>query len=242
MAQVRFMALSERGIQDTNKDSFCAERIGNFSVFAVADGLAGHPAGRIASDIAISSLIRAVRKMDGSPRTTLENAVHDADREIRQQSEQSRERSGMGTQIVACLVDDNLDCTVLDTGDGSIYIINSDGITTPRDHASPETKGRDSHSREQTGQNPPLSKMVSHALGEPRVLKDNDFTELNIRDSFLLLSSDGLYDYVKKDTIQDIVLENGSNLEASCEELIQKALSAGSDGTITVVLVRGEYE
>ena len=37
-------------------------------------------------------------------------------------------------------------------------------------------------------------------------------------------------------------MENGNNLEAACEELIQKALSAGSEGTITVVLVRGEYE
>jgi protein phosphatase len=148
----------------------------------------------------------------------------------------------MGTEIIACLVDDNLDCTALDIGDGSIYIINADGITTPRERAASAIAGQDTRLREGTGQNPPLSKMVSHALGEPRVLKDNDFTELNVRDSFLLLSSDGLYDYVKKDTIQDIVMENGSNLEAACEELIQKALSAGSDGTITVVLVRGEYE
>ena len=58
--------------------------IGNFPVFAVADGLAGHPAGRIASDIAISSLIRAVHIKMGSPRTILENAVHDADMQIRQ--------------------------------------------------------------------------------------------------------------------------------------------------------------
>ena len=158
------------------------------------------------------------------------------------QSDLTHERAGMGTQISACLVDDNLNCTALDIGDGSIYIINSDGIRTPRDHPAPESTGHVRSSREQPGQKNLLSKMVSHALGEPRVLKDSDFTELNIRDSFLLLNSDGLYDFVKKDTIQDIIMENGNNLEASCEELIQKALSAGSDGTITVVLVRGQIE
>ena len=84
MAQVHFIALSERGIQDINKDSFCAEKIGNFHVFAVADGLAGHPSGRTASDIAISSLKSAVHIKVESPRTTLENAVHDADILIRQ--------------------------------------------------------------------------------------------------------------------------------------------------------------
>ncbi len=241
MAQIRFMALSERGIQENNADSFCAERIGRCYVFAVADGLAGHPSGRMASDIAISSLNSAIQKQYGSPKITLENAVHDADARIRQQSEEVRERSGMGTQIVACLVDDNLDCTALDIGDGSIYIINSDGIKPPREYFPQGITGPGNNPREITGQ-PPLSRMISHALGEPRVLKDNDFIHLNIRDSFLLLSSDGLYDFVKKDTIQDIVMENGNNLETSCEELIQQALSAGSDGTITVVLVRGADE
>jgi serine/threonine protein phosphatase PrpC len=81
--------------------------------------------------------------------------------------------------------------------------------------------------------------MISHVLGEPHMLDKTDFHEVDIRDSFLLLSSDGLHDYVGKDAIREIIMKNGDNLETSCEELVQKALVAGSDGTITVVLVHG---
>ena len=60
-----------------------------------------------------------------------------------------------------------------------------------------------------------------------------------IADRFLLLSTGGLHDYVKKERIAEIVLQNGENVESSCQYLLQEALSAGSERTITIVLVHG---
>ena len=60
---------------------------------------------------------------------------------------------------------------------------------------------------------------------------------MSIQPSFLLLNSDGLHDYIGKEAIREIVMKTGDTLETSCEELVQEALSADGDDTITVILV-----
>jgi serine/threonine protein phosphatase PrpC len=53
------------------------------------------------------------------------------------------------------------------------------------------------------------------------------------------MSSDGLYDFVKREEIRPIVERNGEAVESSCEELKDKALLAGSGQTITVIVIHG---
>ena len=64
---IHFFGLSEKGLRDANEDSYCAEKIGRFFVFAVADGLGGHAAGEVASGIAIECVKEAFRSAEGSP-------------------------------------------------------------------------------------------------------------------------------------------------------------------------------
>jgi PPM family protein phosphatase len=82
---------------------------------------------------------------------------------------------------------------------------------------------------------------LCQAIGDPEVAPKPDFYEANLRDAFLFLSSDGLHDFVRKETIREVVVSNRDNLQKSCEDLVNMALEAGSDDNITVVLVHGEY-
>ena len=68
-----------------------------------------------------------------------------------------------------------------------------------------------------------------------------DFYEVNLCDTFLLLSSGGLHDYIRKERIREIVLANGENVEKSWMDLIEEALVAGSADNITVVLAHGMF-
>jgi protein phosphatase len=239
MTRVHFFALSERGIREINEDSFCAQRIGNYYVFGVADGLTGQAGGRAAGEIAIACLKEAFRDNPENPAMALESAVRSADAQVRLRAEKSGERSGAATKLIAAAVDDRLACTVLDVDGRSIDILNAGGIKTPNDPPALKKSARPGTAPSGTSRPHALSNMISHVLGEPHMLDKTDFREVNIRDSFLLLSSDGLHDYVGKDAIREILKKNGDNLEAACEELVQKALAADSDGTITVVLVHG---
>jgi serine/threonine protein phosphatase PrpC len=77
MSSVHFFALSERGLRDNNENSFCAERIGEYPVLAVADGLGGHAVDEIASGIAIECMKNAVKFSEGNIKTMLRNATFD---------------------------------------------------------------------------------------------------------------------------------------------------------------------
>jgi serine/threonine protein phosphatase PrpC len=81
--------------------------------------------------------------------------------------------------------------------------------------------------------------MIAHTLGEPHMLSNSDFVTVSIRDLFLVISSGGLHDFVKKERIAEIVLANGENVETSAEQLVQEAQRSGSEETITVVIAHG---
>ena len=72
------------------------------------------------------------------------------------------------------------------------------------------------------------------------VRPNSDITTTSLAGSILLLSSDGLHDFVEREEILGIVLRYRDNLEAACQALVHQALTDGSDRTISVILVQGE--
>ena len=239
MAWLHFSALSDRGIRSTNNDAFCAEKMGDSYVFGVAEGSTDPSSEGAASGIAISCLREAAQRHEKSSAALLDRAVHESDVRIGARVVKSQDVPQDVTHLSACIIDNALECTILDTGEGNAYLIDRDSIQVPREHTlsrHPEGPGFPDGGH---GSEKKRGGMISHTLGEPRILMKTDFSAVNLADRFLLLSSGGLHDYIKKDRIAEIVLKNGENVEMSCELLVQEALSAGSDRTITIVLVHG---
>lgn len=239
MPLMEFITLSEKGLRDTNEDCYSAERIGNYHIFAVADGLGGYEAGEVASYIAIECVKNAMKFCDDDPKSALKDAVYNADEKILAHGDLTPEKCGMATTLIAAAVDDDFNCVIINVGDSRAHIITSDDVKTTKDHSvvnelvdSGTIKAEDAWQHE-------LSNVLCQAIGFPECVMRPDFYEVNIKDTFLLLSSDGLHDYVKKERIQEVVLLNGDNLQKSCDELIQEALIGGSTDNITIVLVHG---
>ena len=238
MARVHFFALSDRWVSAENNDAFCAEKIGKYHVFGVAEGLSDLPGSGSASGVAISSLRESVQRPEGSPAAVLEAAVYRSEARINAHSGKTQNIRD-ATHLSACLIDDNLDCTILDTGEGNAYLISPDTIQVPADFpASVQPAVPDFLSRK-PGDEKKRADMISRTLGEPHMLKKSDFATVSLRNLFLLLSSGGLHDFVKKERIAEIVVQNGENVETSCQHLMQEAHSAGSEQTVTIVLVHG---
>jgi len=229
MKHLHSFAISERGVSPTNDDNYCAETIGRYQVFAVAGGRAGKPAGREAGGIAMDALRKAVKALPGDPAGALVQAVTEADERIGALGRKDPGHTGTGTDLSACLIDEALDCTILDTGNGGVYYISrGSGIVIPREipfSGKPSGKARRT--------------IISHTLGEPYVLRGDEFNRVNLRDSFIVLSSAGLHDFLGKDEIKAIVTRNGENVETSCEALKDEALKAGSERTITIIVLHG---
>jgi serine/threonine protein phosphatase PrpC len=240
MSHISYFALSERGLRAINEDSYCAERIGDYYFFGVADGLGGHACGEVASGIAIDCLKNAMKSCGGDIKNVLRDAVFDADEQILTQSEQSPEKRGMATTFIAAIVDDNLNCAVVNVGDSRGHIITNNNIRTTKDHSVVNELIDSGQIALEDAWQHPLSNVMSQALGDPESVIKPDFYEVNLLDTFLLLSSDGLHDRMKKEQIREIVFANEENMEKSCRELVEEAMSAGSDDNITVVLVHGK--
>lgn len=235
MSGIHFFALSERWSSASNNDAFCAVKIGDYHIFGVAAGLSDQPGLDSASGIAISSLIDAVRGMKGSPAAALNAAVHDCEARIKARRAVSSGISRDSTHLSACIVNDSLESTILDTGEGDILLVTGEGIFVPRIYPKVSTPP-DSGFLWPSGQK---KEIISHSLGEPHILNPSDFVAVNIRDLFLIISSEGLHDFVNREQIRKIILANGENVETSCQQLVQEAQRAGSERTITIVIVHG---
>jgi len=239
MATLAWSSLSERGLRPKNDDATFAGTIGKYTTFVIADGLPGHPDSGHVNTIAINTLINAVKSAEGRPQEALMAGIRAADTKVRDLAGKFQNPGGFATKLVACLIDDGLVCTALDTGEGNIHVITETLIENGR--AAARSRGNFGPPFDMADREPAaLTDMISHVLGAPHRLKPADFSVFPLCNDFLCLSSDGLTDHLGENEIADIVREKGRySLDAAAEALVQEALYAGSESTITVILARG---
>ncbi|MCX6690750.1 MAG: protein phosphatase 2C domain-containing protein [Methanoregula sp.] len=235
---VQYHGRSEKGKRGNNEDAFLAEKVGDFWLFAVADGLGGHMAGEQASAMALKILHDEVEKGITDPKTSLEKIALLIHGDIQRQAETDRKYYGMATTLVAALVNNEGKAWIMNIGDSRAYLIGKT-IRHTRDQSVVENLIAMGEITREEAQHHPLQTMILQALGDPESNIRPDFYEADLRESVLLLSTDGLHDSVEKETIGEIVRGHKDNLSAACDTLIERALECGSEDNVTVVIVRG---
>ena len=240
MTRLHFFALSERWISAANNDAFVAERFGDHHLFGIAEGLSDQPGLGSASGIAVSSAIDGMKgmiAMKGSPADTLVAAVHESEARILKRLGGGKKTIRDATHLSAAVVDESLACTLLDTGEGHALLIGESGAFLPQEYPGTRpSAGTGGNPHERKGN---LQEMISRTLGGPRVLKPSDIVTFSLLDTFLLLSSGGLHDYLGRDRIAGIIRLHGENVETACQQMVREAQTAGSERTITIVLAHG---
>ena len=238
MPGISYSALSEHGVRPENDDAFITAQIGDYVVCAVADGVPGHPDGAAASRTAIDAFRESLKGPRGTARELLVAAVRKADAAVGALSPSTPGHKAPATTLTACLIDRKNTCTLLDIAGTNALVIN--GATA--EYAAAAARSRRPASLPAPAARPPepsLAEMVSHVLGAPYRLKDSDPVEFVLGSEFLLIASDGLTDHLDAGAIAAIVRDAGGSSDAACERLVQEAMRAGSESTITVILVHG---
>ena len=237
MCGVRYAAVSEKGRRETNEDAYLALQFGDRYVFAIADGLGGCRAGEVASGHAISILDQAMRNGKGPSRITLENAVMDAHRVIISEGDLNPAFYGMATTLVAMVVDADCRCTVINVGDSRAYHI--DGwVRHTRDHSYVQSLLDAGEITPTDAWRHPLGNIITQAIGDRDLPIIPDIYESEVAGMYLVLSSDGMHDFVPEERIAGIVRANGDDVEKSCTALIAESLAEGSEDNITVIVAR----
>lgn len=244
--------MTDVGLQrDHNEDSYAV--LSEYGLYIVADGMGGHRAGDVASQIAtdsISEFFRSTANDDATwPIAFDANLTEDenrllsgiliANRRIFERSIRSRECAGMGTTVVGAVFSRRRNrFYVGHVGDSRAYRIRGGAIQQlTRDHslindylmAMPEM------TEEQRAELP--KNVITRALGmHDNVNVDLMSDEPRIGDVYLLCS-DGLSGMISDEQIRDVVVSSRDTMEM-CRRLIARANENGGDDNITVLVVK----
>lgn len=206
-------------------------------VFVVCDGMGGHAAGQIASEMACKTFLDVYYGHPGdSIPSALLSAVKAANRFVLDVARAVPSRRGMGTTLSA-LVFLQGEAWVAHVGDSRIYRLRGEELhQVTRDHTWVEealASGQISPEEAETHQ---YRHVLTRAIGtEENVPPDIFSIELKQGDLFLLCS-DGLINHVTDQEIADIVGSRGPSTAAW--DLVGKALVGGGSDNCTVMVVR----
>lgn len=208
-------------------------------LFIVADGMGGHNAGEVASQLALSELQR-VYYADASPdiQAGLAQALQSANQAIYQLSQTDARQKGMGTTAVLAVVHD-LGVFVSNVGDSRAYLIRGGQIAQiTRDHSWVEEQVRAGVLTPEQARTHPQRNIITRALGTGPAVEPDFYTgNLQLGD-VLVLCSDGLTGHVADQEILLLAGDNPPHLAA--QRLIDLANERGGSDNISVIVVRAE--
>jgi protein phosphatase len=224
-------------VRTTNEDSLIVEpRLG---LYAVLDGMGGANAGDVASQLARDTIRDFVlhRHHTLAPAQLLEAAVIAGSAAVFAAAQQHRERHGMGTTVVACLVLDGGRVVVCHVGDSRAYLLRAGRLQAlTRDHTIVEELYDRGLLSAEEAERHPYKNVLSRNLGaKPDARVDTVELELKPGDR-LLLCSDGLYGYASAEAIQ-YLLGSGDAPEHVARDLIDLALRGGGGDNVSTIVV-----
>ncbi|RKZ07676.1 Stp1/IreP family PP2C-type Ser/Thr phosphatase [bacterium] len=241
---IRAAGLSDVGrCRQANQDQFFVGQ--DFDVVAIADGMGGHAAGEVASDIAIAALAESMGR-DGENRSNwssteaaerLRIAMNDGNRKICEAVVTRAEWRGMGTTMVALVVIDGR-AVVGHVGDSRAYLLRDGRLRQlTSDHSWVNEQVKLGLLTDEEARRHPMRNIVTRALGnQPRVEADVVEEKILPGDVFALCS-DGLNGMILDSEIEGTLAAHGQVPRAACQSLVEQANANGGEDNITVIVM-----
>ncbi len=223
-----------------NEDSVGHFECDSYGIYIVADGMGGHNAGEVASEMAVSNVIEFVKNnINSLGECVLEDAIENVNKKIYEYSVSNLKLSGMGTTITACLVYDGK-IVIANVGDSSCFGINSSGLfKLTKDHSLVQQLIDSGSISEEEAINHPNKNIITRAVGTHEDVEVDIFKfDIDEYDKYLMCS-DGLTNEVPIERITEIIQKEDDN-ELACYELVNEANKNGGRDNITVMLFGGE--
>jgi protein phosphatase len=231
-----------------NEDAFFFNDAMRF--YVVADGMGGHKAGEVASQMLVEALQEHMQKIKGESKADdmtyadgtlskeanhLVTGIHQANQAVHERSQSSSAYQGMGSTVSAAyLTDETL--IVSNVGDSPIYLIREGAIETisvlhtwAAEHAVIAPEG-----------SKPLGKQFQHmltqAIGVDEAVKPDTREIPMLKGDIVVICSDGLSDNVSPEEIRDIVLKEQPH--QACQTLVDLSNEIRGHDNITVIVLK----
>jgi serine/threonine protein phosphatase PrpC len=228
-------------VRKGNEDAFLVDEARG--VFLVADGMGGHVAGEIASDIAKRS-VGGTLQQGVDRRLAADDLAHSmvdsfrvADLAIAEHVAANPETEGMGTTVTAIVICTDGTYRMGHIGDSRAYLLRGGQLAQiSRDHTWVQREVDEGRLTPSAARKHPYSHILTRALGaDPSDAPDLQAGQLQAGD-LLLLCSDGLTGMVTDRNLERILQTPATN-EERIEEMIVLANKRGGRDNITAVIV-----
>jgi len=239
MAVLRWGTATHEGqLRSQNEDHAHAD----VGLFVVADGMGGHLAGEVASEMAVD---RLKERMPADSETSLDDlvgAIHEANLEIYRGSTDDPDQAGMGTTVTAVAVvadpHDGEAFAVANVGDSRSYVVRHGRLRQLTiDHSFVQELVAEGAITRAEARTHPRRNIVTRALGIEPYVRVDSWTMPIIRGDRFVLCSDGLVDEITDDAISEILQAHPDDPDAAAQGLVDAANEAGGRDNITVVIV-----
>lgn len=230
--------------RDHNED--CIAWHTEMGLVILADGMGGHNAGEVASQMAVESISDALQEvltpeMLGANIIKCEDAVREAivyaNEEIHEQAHLRLDCAGMGTTIVITLFHED-QVTYANVGDSRIYRLRNNELQQiTSDHSLVQEMVDNGYLSQEEALISTSRNLITRALGIAPEVEVDIRTEAFDKDDVYLLCSDGLTDLVNDNDILSILVNNRSDMAVAAEELVELANTNGGSDNISVILV-----
>lgn len=232
LLNIELASHSIRGLKEINEDSVgylspTNETLRNEKgvVLVVADGVSSAEAGKAASEMAVN---RFIEDYYAAPDTW---SVKHAGQKIlssinialfKRSHEFASDEKGYLTTFTGAVIKSQT-CHYFHVGDSRAYLLRAGELSQlTRDHTANIANGRS---------------FLTRALGMDNCLQI-DYSKLNLKlDDQLILTSDGIHDFIEQDKLVEILSSESSN-QHKIEQLINLAQINGSDDNISGVIAR----
>ena len=221
-------------VRQQNEDAFLAEE----SLYVVADGMGGHNAGEVASELAVTT-VKAGAKSGIHSMEQFRELVQQANTAIYTASLDDSTQSGMGTTLTALAVVPGEEPRVLvaNVGDSRTYLFRQGVLTRLSiDHSYVQELVNEGIITPEEARVHPRRNIVTRAMGIERSVMVDVFSHMVRTGDRVVLCSDGLVDEVADVEIAT-VLQQHTDPQETAEALVMVANANGGRDNTTVVVV-----
>lgn len=242
---MKAFSITDTGVLRTMNQDYCFSSdtaIGRLpNLYIVCDGMGGHKAGEYASRYTVERIIASVsRSKAEDPIRILKAAIHKANEILVVESQEDKEKQGMGTTVVAATVIDNK-MYVANVGDSRLYVINDTIEQITNDHSYVEEMIRIGKIKREDARKNEKKNLITRAVGAAEKIKA-DFFEVELRENdTILLCSDGLSNMVTDKIIYQIV-KSSNKVDSIAKTLVEEANKNGGTDNITVIVIKQDSD
>ena len=206
------------------------------ALFIVADGMGGHAAGEVASEIAVDTVSNVYYQDDNDDVVaSLPQAIKRANALIHQRAAENMLRSGMGTTCVSAVLRGNM-AYIANVGDSRAYLVRKGQVKQiSQDHSWVAEQVRAGLLSEDQARTHAQRNVITRCLGTQPDVEIDVFPEPLEENDALVLCTDGLSGLVSDDEIRRIVAQSAP--QESVYHLVERANENGGPDNITAIVI-----